>query len=138
MLVKKIILKDRLKLLTEHITDKIKEGKGNQIKGIGESMSTNIDNGRKIWEVKQKVKRKDETPHFIINSERRKIENKEEILEEYQSYYENLPQTRPPENLQEEIIELEINTKFQKITDEKPKVERKVLTQLEVKKLSLK
>ena len=99
MLVKKIILKDRLKLLTEHITDKIKEGKGNQIKGIGESMSTNIDNGRKIWEVKQKVKRKDETPHFIINSERRKIENKEEILEEYQNYYENLPQTRPPENL---------------------------------------
>ena len=82
MLVKKRILKDRLKLLKEHITDQIKEGKGNQIKGIGESMSINIDNGRKIWQVKRKVKVKDETPHFIINSERRKIENKEEILEE--------------------------------------------------------
>ena len=136
--MKKRILKDRLKLLKEHITDQIKEGKGNQIKGIGESMSINIDNGRKIWEVKRKVKVKDETPHFIINSERRKIENKEEILEEYQNYYESLLQTRPPENLQEEIIELELNTKFQKITDEKPKVERKVSTQLEVKKLSLK
>ena len=90
MLVKKIILKDRLKLLKEHITDQIKEGKGNQIKGIGESMSINIDNGKKIWEVKRKVKVKDETPHFIINSERRKIENKEEILEEYQNYYESL------------------------------------------------
>ena len=90
MLVKKRILKDRLKLLKEHITDQIKEGKGNQIKGIGESMSINIDNGKKIWEVKRKVKVKDETPHFIINSERRKIENKEEILEEYQNYYESL------------------------------------------------
>ena len=29
MLVKKRILKDRLKLLKEHITDQIKEGKGN-------------------------------------------------------------------------------------------------------------
>ena len=99
MLVKKRILKDRLKLLKEHITDQIKEGKGNQIKEIGESMSINIDNGRKIWEVKRKVKVKDETPHFIINSERRKIENKEEILEEYQNYYESLLQTRPPEKL---------------------------------------
>ena len=90
MLEKKRILKDRLKLLKEHITDQIKEGKGNQIKGIGESMSINIDNGKKIWEVKRKVKVKDETPHFIINSERRKIENKEEILEEYQNYYESL------------------------------------------------
>ena len=53
-------------------------------------MSINIDNGKKIWEVKRKVKVKDETPHFIINSERRKIENKEEILEEYQNYYESL------------------------------------------------
>ena len=67
----KIILKDRLKLLKEHITDKIKESRGNQIKRIAESISNNVDNGRKIWEVKRKVKRKDETPHFIINSEGR-------------------------------------------------------------------
>ena len=39
--------------------DKIKESRGNQIKRIAESTSNNIDNGRKIWEVKQKVKRKD-------------------------------------------------------------------------------
>ena len=61
----KRILKDRLKLLKEHITDKIKESRGNQIKQIAESISNNIDNDRKIWE----------TPHFIINSEGRKIEN---------------------------------------------------------------
>ena len=41
MLVKKRILKDRLKLLKEHITDQIKEGKGNQIKGIGAEDQSN-------------------------------------------------------------------------------------------------
>ena len=35
----KIILKARLKLLKEHITDKIKESRGNQIKQIAESIS---------------------------------------------------------------------------------------------------
>ena len=71
------------------------------------------------------MKRKDETPHFIIHSEGRKIENKEDILKEYQKYYESLLQTRPPENLQEEIIEQEINTKFLKIIDDQPNVEEK-------------
>ena len=83
------------------IIDNIKESRGNQIKQIAESISNNIDNGREIWEVKRKVKRKDEAPHFIINSEGRKIENGEEILKEYQKYYERLLETRPPENLQE-------------------------------------
>ena len=48
----KRILKGRLKLLKEHITDKIKESRGNRIKQRAESVSNNIDNGRKIWEVK--------------------------------------------------------------------------------------
>ena len=95
----KRILKDRLKFLKGHIIiDNIKESRGNQIKQIAESISNNIDNGREIWEVKRKVKRKDEAPHFIINSEGRKIENGEEILKEYQKYYERLLETRPPEN----------------------------------------
>ena len=48
MLVKKRILKDRLKLLKEHITDKLKESRGNRIKRIAESISKNIDRGKKI------------------------------------------------------------------------------------------
>ena len=55
----KRIFKDRLKLLKEHITDKIKEDKGNRIKRIAESISNNTDNGKKIWEIKWRVKRKD-------------------------------------------------------------------------------
>ena len=38
--------------------------------------------------------RKDETPHFIIKSEGREIENKEDILKEYQRYYESLLQKK--------------------------------------------
>ena len=40
---------------------------------MAESISNNIDNSRKVWEVKRKAKRKDETTHFIINSELRKV-----------------------------------------------------------------
>ena len=65
--------------MKEYITDKTKEGRDNQIEQVTE-LSNNIDNGKKIWAVKQRVKRKDETPCFIKNGEGRKIENKEEIL----------------------------------------------------------
>ena len=65
--------------MKEYITDKTKEGRDNQIEQVTE-LSNNIDNGKKIWAVKQRVKRKGETPCFIKNSEGRKIENKEEIL----------------------------------------------------------
>ena len=68
------------------------------------------------------MKRKDETPHLIINSEEEKQKTRKN---EYQKYYESLLQTRPPENLQEEKIKQEINTKFQKIVAAELKVERK-------------
>ena len=42
------ILKDKLKLLKEHITDKIKENKGNHIKRVTESISNDFDNGREV------------------------------------------------------------------------------------------
>ena len=51
------ILKGKFKFLKEHITDKIKEGRGDQIKQVAESISSDIDNGRKIWEVKHNVKK---------------------------------------------------------------------------------
>ena len=113
--LKKRTREDRFKLLKKHIKDKIKESRGNQIKRIAESISNNIDNHKKIWEVKPKVKRKHETPYFIINSEGEKIESSEKILKEYQKYYESLLQTRSPENLQEEKIEQDVNRNFNKL-----------------------
>ena len=74
----------------------------------------------------------------LYNKQCRKTENSEKILKEYQKYYESLLQTRPPENLQEEKIEQDVNIKFQKIVDDEHNVERKPITQLEVKKATLK
>ena len=58
------------------------------------------------------------------------------MLKEYQNYYETLPQVRPPENLQEENIEQEINIKCHKVIDGS-KIERQKITQ-EVKNESTK
>ena len=52
------ILKDRIILLKEHIMDKIKEWRSNRIKRIAESITNNTNNGRKIWQVKRRVKKK--------------------------------------------------------------------------------
>ena len=104
MLVKIRIIKDRLKLLKEHITDKLKESRGNRIKRIAESISNNIDHGKKNMRGKAEIEKKGLNSTLYINSEGRKIESSEEIWKECQKYYEGLPQTRPPENLQEEKI----------------------------------
>ena len=77
MLLKGRILKKEFSKTDEGThTDKIKKGRSNRIRRIAESISNNIDNGRKIWEVKWRVKRKHQTPHFIINSQGRKIKKK--------------------------------------------------------------
>ena len=59
-------------------------------------------------------------------------------MKEYQKYYKSLLQTRPPENLQEEKIAQDVNIKFKKIVDDEHNVERKAITQLEMKKAILK
>ena len=69
----------------------------------------------------------------LYNKQQRKKDRKQR-----RNDYESLLKTGPPENLLEEIIEQQINTKFQKIIDDEPKVERKETTQLEVKKAILK
>ena len=76
---KERMLKDKLKFLDEHIAYKIKEDRGYLVKRVAESRSSNIDNGRKIWEVNWKVKRKDETPHFIITVKEEKKKKRRNI-----------------------------------------------------------
>ena len=114
MFLKKI-LKDRLKLLKVYIKDKIKEGRGNWIKQM-KTRSNNIDNGRKILEVKQRVKRLNFT---IYNKQWRKKNRKQRKNVERIS----LLKTRPPENLKEEKIEQDIITNFQKLVDDEQKSE---------------
>ena len=112
---KKRILKDRLKLLKVYIKDKIKEGRGNRIMQT-KTISNNIDNGRKILEVNQRVKRWNFT---LYNKQWRKKNRKQRKNVERIS----LLKTRPPENLKEEKIEQDIITNFQKLVDDEQKSE---------------
>ena len=44
---KKQIIK-RIKMIKEHITDKLKESRGNKVHKIADSIKRNVDNGSKI------------------------------------------------------------------------------------------
>ena len=61
-LEKQILLK-RVKVLKEHIIDKLKEIRAAKISKAAESSKNNVENGGKIWEVKRKIKKKEENPH---------------------------------------------------------------------------
>ena len=60
-LEKQILLK-RVKVLKEHIIDKRKESRAAKISKAAESAKNNVENGSKIWEVKRKIKKKEENP----------------------------------------------------------------------------
>ena len=88
--LEKHILLQRVKILKEHITGKLKESRTSEISKVAESIKNNVDNEGKIWEVKRKLKKKEQNPHQILNSQGQKIENKDEILKEYARYYKEL------------------------------------------------
>ena len=77
-LVKHILLQS-VKILKVYIVDKLKESRAAKISKVAESIKNNVDNGGKIWEVKRKLKKKEQNPHQILNSQGQKLENKDEI-----------------------------------------------------------
>ena len=54
----KIHLKDRIRIIREHIIDKKKESRSNKIKKIAEDIRENVNNRGKIWEVKRRITQK--------------------------------------------------------------------------------
>ena len=51
-------LKDRIRIIKEHIVDRNKEVKGIKVKKIAERIRSNIKNGAKILEVKRRIEQK--------------------------------------------------------------------------------
>ena len=51
-------LKDRIRMIKEHIVDRNKEIRGIKVKKSAEQIRSNIDNGVKIWEVKRRIEQK--------------------------------------------------------------------------------
>ena len=122
-----------MKILKEHIIDKLKQSRAGKISKVAESVENNVDHGGKIWEVKRKLKKKEKNPHQILNSQGQKLENKDEILKEYARYYKELLKVRPTENMEKEEIEQAIDKKFKEIIAE-GKIVREIITKTEIKK----
>ena len=122
-----------MKILKEHIIDKLKESRAAKISKVAELIKNNVDNGGKIWEVKRKLKKKEQNPHQILNSQGQKLENRDEILKEYARYYKELLKVRPAENMEEEEIEQIVDKKFQEIIAE-GKIDREIITKTEIRK----
>ena len=54
----KIVILERIKTLTEHITETYKEGRSKRINRIAQEIRKNVDNGSKIWEPKRRLEKK--------------------------------------------------------------------------------
>ena len=61
----KAVIIERTKLIKEHIADKMKENRARRIIKVAQQIKSNVDNGGKIWDIKRKVQRKNQTAHTI-------------------------------------------------------------------------
>ena len=113
----KTVIIERIKLIKEHITDKMKENRSRRIIKVAQHIKSNVDNGVKIWEIKQKVQRKNQTPHTIKDERNNRIEYSSQILEEYKKFYKNLLKTRQSETAEETQTQCKAEKEFQQITN---------------------
>ena len=93
----------------------MKENKIRRIIKVAQQIRSNVDNGGKIWEVKRKVQRKNQTPHTFKDEKSNRMESSSQISEECKKYYENLLKTRQSEETQLETLPIVRGTKRKKI-----------------------
>ena len=100
-LYEKTVKIERIKLIKEHIIDKIKENRSKSIIKVAQQIKSNVDNVGKIREIKRKVQRKNQAPHTVKDEENNRIECSFQILEEHKrnTIYKNLPKTRSQRQL---------------------------------------
>ena len=117
----KTVIIERIKLIKQHRTDKMKENRGSRIIKVAQQIKSNVDNGGKIWEIKLKVQKKSQRPHTIKKKNNKKQKNRIEylsqIIEEYQKYHKNLLETRQLETAAETQIQCKTEKEFQQITN---------------------
>ena len=60
----KTVVIERIKLIMEYITNKMKENRSRRVIKVAQQIkSSNVEKRGKIWEIKRKVQRKNQTPH---------------------------------------------------------------------------
>ena len=89
--------------------------------------------GGKIGEVKRNLKKKGQNTHQILNRQGKKLENKDEIFQDYARYYKKILKVRPAESMDEGQIEQTVDRKFQEIIAE-GKIYREIITKTEIRK----
>ena len=62
-----------------------------------------MDNGSKISEVKRRVTKKKAVKRQIKDSKGKILQDREEIIKEYEEYYKQLLTARKPDNMAEKI-----------------------------------
>ena len=90
-------LKDRIRIIKEHIVDRNKEIRSIKVKIIAEQIRSDIKNGEKIWVVKRRIEqktKKTQIKHQLKNKEGETLRQSDEIKEEYAKYYKALPKTK--------------------------------------------
>ena len=111
---------ERIKRIREHLIDKLKKSRGNKVRKIADSIKRNVDNGSKIWEVKRRVTKKKAVKRQIKDSKGKILQDREEIIKEYEEYYKQLLTARKPGNMMaEEIAEGRVNKEFESIMKQK-------------------
>ena len=95
----------------------MKENRSRRIIKVAQQIKSNVDNGGKIWEVKRKVQRKNQTPHTFKDEKSNRMESSSQISEECKKYYENLLKTRQSETAEETQIQFKVEKEFQQITN---------------------
>ena len=82
----------------------LKEEIKTKISKVAELMKNIVGNEDKIGEVKRKLKKKEQNPQQVLNSQDQKLDNKDEILKVYARYKE-LFKIRSVENMEEEEMD---------------------------------
>ena len=112
----------------------MKENRSKSIIKVAQQTKSNVDNGGKIWEIKQKVQRKNQTPHTIKDEKNNRIEYSTQILEEYKKYYKNLLKTRQSETAEETQIQYKVEKEFQQITN-RQEDKKEIITEIMIRKV---
>ena len=109
--------KQRLHWINHHIQQEELSIKKNRIKRIIEELKEKGGiHGPSFWEMRRKfLGRKKEIPYAIEDEEGRLLENEEEILERYASYYRDLLSTPSARSEEERQIEGEIEDLFEAV-----------------------
>ena len=123
---------ERIKIKKEHIANIMKENRSRRIIKVAQQINSNAENGGKIWEVKRKAQRKNETLHTIKDEKNNSTECSPQILQENKKY-ENLVKTRQSEITEKTLVKCKVENAFQQITN-KHEAKKERITETVIRK----